>query len=103
MLDLAKKIFVSKDDECDAAFPKRRSAKVTVTLADGRAFDFYAPTRKGDPDAPLSDTELSAKYHDLATDIIGAERTQQLEACIWKLDTLDDVAALYPGLRNAAE
>ena len=103
VLDLAKKIFVSKDDECDAAFPKRRSAKVTMTLADGSVLDFYSPTRKGDPDSPLSDAELSAKYHDLATDIIGAERAQRLEECIWKLDTLDDVAALYPGLRNAAE
>ena len=74
-----------------------------MTLDDGSVLDFYAPTRKGDPDSPLSDAELSAKYHDLATYIIGAERAQQLEECIWKLDTLDDIAALYPGLRNAAE
>ncbi|MEX0695632.1 MAG: MmgE/PrpD family protein, partial [Rhodospirillales bacterium] len=100
---LAKKIFVAKDTECDAAFPKRRSAKVRVTLADGSVHEFYAPTRRGDPDAPLTDAELSEKYRELATAEIGPERTLALENTIWSLQSLARVADLYPGIRAAAE
>ncbi len=101
--DLARKIFVSKDDDCDAAFPKRRSAKVKIELKDGSVHEFYAPTRKGDPDAPLSDAELSEKYRELAEPEIGAERTKALEHSIWALETLPSMADLYPAARAAAE
>ncbi len=101
--DLAKRVFVSKDDECDAAFPKRRSAKVRITLTDGRTLDFYSPTRKGDPDAPLSDAELSEKYQELAIAVIGEERSAGLEARIWSLEKLPSVTDLYPAIRAAAE
>lgn len=101
--DLARKVFVSKDADCDAAFPKRRSARVRVTLNDGTAHEFYAPTRRGDPDAPLSDTELSEKYRELAEPEIGAERTAALEGSVWSLEKLANVNALYPAERAAAE
>ena len=101
--DLAKKVFVSKDDDCDAAFPKRRSAKVKVTLKDGTVHEFYAPTRRGDPDSPLSDQELSEKYRELAVPEIGSERAAALEQSVWSLETLKSVSELYPAERAAAE
>lgn len=100
---LAAKVFVSKDADCDAAFPKRRSARVKIALRDGQVLERYAPTRKGDPDAPLSDAELSQKFQDLASAEIGTERAAKLERTVWALDTLDDVTALYPAGRAAAE
>jgi len=100
---LAKRVFVSKDEACDAAFPKRRSANVRVTLTDGRELNFYSPTRKGDPDSPLSDNELSEKYRELAIDVIGQERTAALEKNIWSLETLPSIVDLYPAIRAAAE
>ena len=100
---LAKRVFVSKDDACDVAFPKRRSANVRVTLTDGRELDFYSPTRKGDPDSPLSDSELSEKYCELAIDVIGSERTAALEKSIWSLEYLPNITNLYPMIREAAE
>lgn len=103
ILALAKRVFVGKDDACDAAFPKRRSANVKIELKDGRQCEFYAPTRKGDPDSPLTDAELSAKYRELARPEIGAERTVDLEERIWSLNSLANVAELYPQLRTAAE
>lgn len=100
---LAKRIFVSKDDACDAAFPKRRSANISITLTDGRELNFFSPTRKGDPDAPLTDTELSEKYRELAVDVIGSERASALENKIWSLETLPSISELYPDTRAAAE
>ncbi len=101
--ELARKVFVSKDDDCDAAFPKRRSAKVKVTLKDGSVHEYYSPTRKGDPDAPLTDAELSEKYQELATPELGTERAAALEASVWSLEKLANVAELFPATRAAAE
>ena len=103
ILALAKRTFVSKDSACDDAFPKQRSATVTIRLKSGEAFKHHAPTRKGDPDAPLSDDELSEKYRELAIPVIGENHARELEDRIWKLETIGNVAALYPSLSTAAE
>lgn len=103
VLALARRVFVSKDTDCDDAFPKQRSATVTITLKSGETYTQHAPTRKGDPDAPLSDAELSEKYRELATPIIGETHTQQLEKQIWAAEKIKDVRDLYPELAAAAE
>ena len=103
ILALAKRIFVSMDTSCDDAFPKQRSATVTIQLMNGDTFSHHAPTRKGDPDAPLSDDELSEKYRELSAPVIGESHASELEDRIWKVETLGNVAALYPSLTAAAE
>ena len=60
--EIAAKVEHMIDPECDAAFPRRRSAKVTIETTDGQYFSHYARTRKGDPDLPLGDAELEAKF-----------------------------------------
>lgn len=103
VLKLAKRVFVSKDDACDNAFPKQRSATVTIQLKSGETLTQHASTRKGDPDAPLSDAELSEKYRELATPVIGEAHTHQLEERIWGVDKITNVRELYPTLSAAAE
>lgn len=103
ILALAKRIFVTKDPACDDAFPKQRSATVTIRLKNGDTFSHHAPTRKGDPDAPLSDDELSKKYRELSVPVIGESHARELEDRVWKLESLSNVAALYPSLSAAAE
>jgi 2-methylcitrate dehydratase PrpD len=66
------RIAVSLDPECEAAFPGARSAKVTIRLRDGRELYRHQPTRKGDPDAPLSDVELDEKFLELAGPVLGS-------------------------------
>jgi len=66
------RITVSLDAECEAAFPAARSAKVTIKLRDGRELYRHQPTRKGDPDAPLSDIELDEKFLELTGPVLGA-------------------------------
>ena len=72
--DIAAKVEHMVDPECDAAFPRRRSAKVTVETRDGQRFSHYAQTRKGDPDLPLSDAELDEKFFELTGDVLGDGR-----------------------------
>jgi len=103
---LALKVDVELDDDCEAAFPKQRSAKVEVALADGRKHDIFSPTRKGDPDDPLSDAELEEKYLELLAPLAGDAAARDLLATLWRLDDVSDAGDLVlvaEALGNAAQ
>lgn len=82
---LMKKINVAIDPELDARFPAQRAARVAITAA-GRREEFLQPTRKGDPDLPLSDGELDQKFLELAVPVLGAGPAQALLASLWRLE-----------------
>ena len=67
MHGLMERVTVSVAPDLVDAYPGRRAARVTVGLHDGRVLEWFQPTRKGDPDLPLSDLELSAKFHELVS------------------------------------
>ena len=72
------RVTVSVDPELARAYPARRAARLRVTLTDGRVLDHFQPTRKGDPDAPLTDADLAAKFRELAVPVIGAPPAEAL-------------------------
>ncbi|MEM7745349.1 MAG: MmgE/PrpD family protein [Pseudomonadota bacterium] len=92
--DIAAKVTVTEDAKAEAAFPARRSAMVTIRTQRGATHSHRRPTRKGDPDDPLSDAELMAKFHGLANPVIGADRARQLAEALATLDTIEDVRTL---------
>ena len=81
-----EKISVSVDPELDAGFPGRRAARVAIT-AGGRREEFLQPTRKGDPEMPLSDHELEAKFLELAGPVAGKAPAKKLLERLWRLET----------------
>ncbi|MGH7067277.1 MAG: MmgE/PrpD family protein [Acetobacteraceae bacterium] len=68
---LMSRIEMAIDPECEALFPRRRSAVVEVETKGGRSLRHFQRTRKGDPEAPLSDAELDDKFFELAVPVIG--------------------------------
>ena len=83
---LMERISVSIDPELDAAFPRQRAARVAIATRDGREEELLQPTRIGDPEAPLSDAQLDAKYLELAAPVLGEGRARDLLARLWKLE-----------------
>jgi len=69
-----------------------RWADVTFFLNDGRTIHSKPRRPKGDPDDPLSNDELRAKYHRYAAPVIGADRARSLE------DAVDDMELPDVGL-----
>jgi len=82
---LMEKVSVALDPELDATFPRQRAARVAIT-ARGRREELLQPTRKGDPDMPLSDAELEDKFRELAFPVLGKQGAQSLLARLWKLE-----------------
>jgi len=84
--ELMKKISVSVDPELDAAFPGKRAARVAIRARDGRRSEHLQPTRKGDPDLPLSDSEVDDKFLELASPVIGLAAARARLARLWRLE-----------------
>jgi 2-methylcitrate dehydratase PrpD len=82
---LMHKVVPAVDTELDAAFPKQRAARVAITTR-GKREELLQPTRKGDPDLPLTDAELEDKYMELAAPVIGRAAAQELLARLWRLE-----------------
>lgn len=82
---LLQKVRLEVDAEAEAAFPTRRSALITIEQDDGRTYSYRQPTRKGDPDAPLSDDELCDKFMELARPVIGEPAAVRLLERLWRL------------------
>jgi 2-methylcitrate dehydratase PrpD len=80
-----KKVSVSLDPELDAAFPRKRAARVAIR-AKGRREEWLQPTRIGDPEAPLSDRALEEKYFELAAPVIGEKKARETLERLWRLE-----------------
>lgn len=100
---LMTRTVLSVDARAESAYPRRRAATVTVHTSDGRVLTAYAPTRKGDPDSPLSDGELSDKFMELVGPVTGTTAARDFLTALWHIDALADLAALpLPGIAETA-
>ena len=68
---------------------RQRWADVTLYLKDGREIQSEPNTPRGDPEDPLSDLEISAKFHLLANPVIGVKRAAAIEGRICHMDDSD--------------
>jgi 2-methylcitrate dehydratase PrpD len=66
----------------------KRWADVVLTTTDGRVLQSKPKTPKGDPEDPLSDAEISEKFHAFADPILGRENALEIEAASHALDSL---------------
>jgi 2-methylcitrate dehydratase PrpD len=92
--ELMKRIEVKLDPELDAAFPGKRAARILFETRDGRRGEYLQPTRKGDPEAPLTDIELEQKYLELASPVLGSAAASALLKKLWQLESMTSLDAL---------
>jgi 2-methylcitrate dehydratase PrpD len=83
---LMGKTKLDADPELTAKFPNVRAARVKVTLRDGRVIEQFAPCRKGDPEAPLTDADLNDKFLELASPVIGEAPARGLLEQLWTVE-----------------
>ena len=61
-------------------------------MDNGQIFEHFQPTRKGDPDDPLTDAELEHKLLELAGGVIGEASARLLLNQLWRIDELPSVS-----------
>ena len=85
------KVEVVADPELSKGYPNQRAAHIEVEMDDGRKFAHFQPTRKGDPEMPLSDEALNDKFLELATPVLGDPKSRALLAELWTTERLANV------------
>jgi 2-methylcitrate dehydratase PrpD len=88
------RVEVAVDAQAEAAFPAMRAAEVAVTIRGGQVVRYRQPTRRGDPDFPMSDADIGAKFHMLADPVIGAAAADETAGALWRVETLNRVAMI---------
>lgn len=98
--DLIGKVRIRHEPAFDAVYPTRWSHRVSVRLTDGRLLEAESPNPPGSADVPISETELVAKFANLAEPVLGDVGAKRLRQAIADLDGTADVASLGPLLRG---
>jgi len=77
-----------EDDHYTKISTDKRWADVTLVLKDGRRFQSPPCSPRGDPDSPLTDAEISEKFHMLSDPVIGRDRALEIESLSSEFDSL---------------
>src|SRR5690606_35087662 len=92
--DLMSRISLQADPELTAKFPTMRAARVRVVLKNGESFEHFQPFRIGDPEAPLSDEQISDKFMELAAPVISDKKAKLLLQRLWAIDQEPEIQSL---------
>lgn len=71
-----------RSPELDAQYPQRWPAEATVVLKDGRAFHKRVDYPKGDPENPLSWSEMEGKFLSLSAGVLEEEAQEAIIAAV---------------------
>jgi 2-methylcitrate dehydratase PrpD len=77
------------DDHYTKISVGKRWAEVTLRTTDGHAFASPPRSPRGDRDDPMSDAQISEKFHLFADPVLGAGRAAELEDLSGRFDSLD--------------
>ncbi len=79
---MTRRIVLHEREDLSRIFPASRQALVRVVMQSGHAFEAAVTGVRGDPDCPLTETELRDKFL-AATEFMGADRSRRLiESCM---------------------
>lgn len=94
---LASRVTVVEDPAYTAMTPARRPARVKLVFKDGTRRAQVVYGSKGDPDQPMTDSELEGKFIRLGAPLLGQEKAEHAWRALGRLQewaNLDNLAAL---------
>ena len=86
---LSSVLTMGEDEKANAVFPESRLARADITLKNGQVFASTWFDPKWDPNAPPTEEELTKKFYDYATPVLGDTRTQEIYDAIMLLENTD--------------
>jgi 2-methylcitrate dehydratase PrpD len=92
--ELMKKVTFADDPDLTATYPRMWPARVAITLKDGRRLEGVNEYPKGDPENPLSEWELIAKFKGLTEGTLPSPRADAIIGRVMGLESMGDVNEL---------
>ncbi len=83
-------ITVERAEDLAVEYPRKRMARLHVTLKDGRSLSHFQPSRRGDPENPISLADLQAKYDELTGPVLPPAELERLRRMIFDGTDLPD-------------
>lgn len=93
---LMPRISVERAQDLAAEYPRKRMARLHLTLKDGRSLSQFQPSRRGDPDNPISRADLHAKYEELVSPVLPQAELERLRTIIFDGADLPDAVTKTP-------
>jgi 2-methylcitrate dehydratase PrpD len=96
---LRRRVHISEDPAMSAAVPASKPARVSVTLTDGRQATHAVESHRGDFNQPFAESDIRAKFRDLACEVLTLKGACAVEAAVDACDQWDSVGELVALLR----
>jgi 2-methylcitrate dehydratase PrpD len=97
---LRRRVHVAEDPAMTGVAPRLRSARVTVTLTDGRHSTHSRESHKGDFQQPFGESEIRGKFRELAAVVLLPEGVRSVENAIDRCEEWESIAELTELLRR---
>jgi 2-methylcitrate dehydratase PrpD len=97
---LRHRVHVAEDQAMSAVAPRRRPARVTVTLSDGRQATRAGDSHRGDFQDPFSEAEIRAKFRELGGVVLTPEGVSRVADAVERCEDWQSVDALTELLRR---
>jgi len=99
VVELAGRVQMSASEEYERMRPARNPAKVTLHLKEGQDMTHEVLNCLGDPLEPMPQEALVRKFLDLATPVLGKNRTEDFVEKFQTIESVDNVRPLLRMLR----
>lgn len=97
---LRHRVYVAEDPALNAAFPRLKPARVTLTLKDGRQSTHACESARGDFQRPYQESEIREKFRELARLVLAPQGVTEIEDAVNRCDQWTNVNALTDQLRR---
>lgn len=94
LLDLVSRITIHRDDALTARYPRGIPNRLVVTMNDGSQFTEENEFPRGHDQNPMSDEEVTEKFHRMATGLLNDDQRERLLDACWSADSLPNISGL---------
>jgi 2-methylcitrate dehydratase len=94
LLDLTGKVKVTVSEEANRRAPEAMLCKVEAVTYAGQRYSSEVAYHKGHYQNPLTDTELEAKFHSLADNVLAGSQADALLDRLWHLEDVADMGEI---------
>jgi 2-methylcitrate dehydratase PrpD len=96
---LMNRVAVEHDPELDREYPAKRGTRVKITTKGGKVFQHELDLAKGEPEYPLSKSEIEAKFKNLTSEVIDSEAGQRIIEFVERLEIIEEISGLFGWLK----
>jgi 2-methylcitrate dehydratase PrpD len=101
--ELRRRVYVTEDPAMSAVAPRLRPARVTLTLKGGKQSTHTCESHRGDFNRPFAESEIRAKFHELAGTALTTEGSKRVEAAVDGCEQWKSVRELVDLMRAHAK